>query len=229
MAPRMKITERQSGDVTILDLHGRLVLDDGDTSCVERIDALIRRIAPPHARPALEIDPTAGTVLVRGRRHELSKMELKLLQYFVDHQGDVLTREQLLEIERLRQIIIGASVKPSDPVLDCIARREHQDRHGGASRAQLLANLDPILARQHNVQNDQVIVVEISLRQGLLAIHHDVNGVSFFAQAFGQHPDRIRLVFDQQNARHVGHAGSTIVNVLPVPSLDSTAIRPPCA
>jgi anti-sigma B factor antagonist len=43
MAPRIRITERQSGDVTILDLHGRLVLDEGDTSCVERIDALVRQ------------------------------------------------------------------------------------------------------------------------------------------------------------------------------------------
>ena len=43
MAPRIKISERQIGDVTLLDLHGRLVLDEGDTSCVERIDALVRQ------------------------------------------------------------------------------------------------------------------------------------------------------------------------------------------
>jgi len=39
----MKIVERQVGDVTILDLHGRLVFDEGDTSCVERIDRLTRQ------------------------------------------------------------------------------------------------------------------------------------------------------------------------------------------
>ena len=43
MAPRIRISERQIGDVTILELHGRLVLDEGDTSCVERIDALARQ------------------------------------------------------------------------------------------------------------------------------------------------------------------------------------------
>jgi anti-sigma B factor antagonist len=43
MAPRIKISERQIGEATILDLHGRLVLDEGDTSCVERIDALVRQ------------------------------------------------------------------------------------------------------------------------------------------------------------------------------------------
>lgn len=42
MAPRITISERRIGDVTILDLHGRLVFDEGDTSCAERIDRLIK-------------------------------------------------------------------------------------------------------------------------------------------------------------------------------------------
>jgi two-component system alkaline phosphatase synthesis response regulator PhoP len=63
---------------------------------VARIHALIRRIAP-QAQPGLEIDPAASTVTVRGRRHELSNMELRLLQYFVEHPGAVVSREELLE------------------------------------------------------------------------------------------------------------------------------------
>ena len=43
MTRRLKITERRVGDVTILDLQGRLVLDDGDTSCAEHIDLLVRQ------------------------------------------------------------------------------------------------------------------------------------------------------------------------------------------
>jgi anti-sigma B factor antagonist len=42
MSPRITISERRIGDVTILDLHGRLVFDEGDISCAERIDRLIR-------------------------------------------------------------------------------------------------------------------------------------------------------------------------------------------
>ena len=41
MTRRMKITERRVGDVTILDLYGRLVMDE-DTSCTEHIDLLVR-------------------------------------------------------------------------------------------------------------------------------------------------------------------------------------------
>ena len=42
MSPRITISERRIGDVTILDLRGRLVFDEGDISCAERIDRLIR-------------------------------------------------------------------------------------------------------------------------------------------------------------------------------------------
>ena len=42
MSPRITISERRIGDVTILDLRGRLVFDEGDVSYAERIDRLIR-------------------------------------------------------------------------------------------------------------------------------------------------------------------------------------------
>jgi len=41
MTRRMKIAERRVGDVTILDLQGRLVMDE-DMSCTEHIDLLVR-------------------------------------------------------------------------------------------------------------------------------------------------------------------------------------------
>lgn len=84
MAPRIRITERQSGDVTILDLHGRLVLDDGDTSCVERIDALVRQ---NRVRIVLNLEDvtyidSAGVGLIVSKYVSLRKRggDLKLLR-----------------------------------------------------------------------------------------------------------------------------------------------------
>jgi anti-sigma B factor antagonist len=37
----MTLSERQAGDVTLLDLHGRLVLDDGDSLLRDRVNELI--------------------------------------------------------------------------------------------------------------------------------------------------------------------------------------------
>ena len=39
----MKLTEREVGDVTLLDLGGRLVLDDGETLLRERVSDLVGR------------------------------------------------------------------------------------------------------------------------------------------------------------------------------------------
>ena len=39
----MQISERSAGDVTILDMDGRLVLEDGVTPFVERMNAQIRK------------------------------------------------------------------------------------------------------------------------------------------------------------------------------------------
>lgn len=94
LTARGEVTDRVHG--LRIGADDYLVKPFATMELVARIDALVRRIAP-HAQPGLEIDAPAGTVTVRGRRHELSKMELKLLQYFVDHQGAVLTREELLE------------------------------------------------------------------------------------------------------------------------------------
>jgi anti-sigma B factor antagonist len=38
----MEISERSVGDVTILDLHGRLVVEDGVTPFIDRMNALVR-------------------------------------------------------------------------------------------------------------------------------------------------------------------------------------------
>ena len=39
----MKLTERPAGDVTVLELNGRLVLEDGDTMLRDRVNDLIAR------------------------------------------------------------------------------------------------------------------------------------------------------------------------------------------
>ena len=44
-------------------------------------------------------------------------------------------REELAEIERLHEVVVGAGVEPLDARLDRVARRDHQDRHGAAGIA----------------------------------------------------------------------------------------------
>jgi two-component system alkaline phosphatase synthesis response regulator PhoP len=70
---------------------------------VARVRALLRRQDGPGAqratlqRGSLTIDPAAHSVMVSGRRIELSALEFKLLHYLGSHPGMVFSRDQLLD------------------------------------------------------------------------------------------------------------------------------------
>src|SRR5262249_37530676 len=53
-------------------------------------------------------------------------------------------REQLREGERLRQIVVGASIEPCDAVLDRISRREHEHGRPHTVLAPATADADPV-------------------------------------------------------------------------------------
>jgi hypothetical protein len=65
-------------------------------------------------------------------------------------------RLQLLHVERLHQIVVGAGVQPVDPIADRIARGQHQDRHAIAQPAQPTAHLQAIDPRQTDIEHDRV-------------------------------------------------------------------------
>src|SRR5262249_20388404 len=79
------------------------------------------------------------------------------------------------------------------------ARRQHQNGHTRPARAQIAANFKAILERQHHVQNDQIVVVDTRLMDGLLAVARHVHRIGLFAQPFGQHLSRVGFVLNQQD------------------------------
>jgi DNA-binding response OmpR family regulator len=69
-----------------------------------RIEALLRRAGAPRAAVAgtfgfgeVEVDFRGAEVKRRGERIELSNLELRLLRYLVDHRGEVISRDRLLD------------------------------------------------------------------------------------------------------------------------------------
>ena len=62
-------------------------------------------------------------------------------------------REQLLQRERLRHVVVGAGVEPVDAVLDLVARRQHQHREALPARAQAPADLEPVHAGHQHVED----------------------------------------------------------------------------
>ena len=68
-----------------------------------RVEALLRRSAAPDATPGVvefgdvRLDPRSATVTRGGEPVALSAMEYRLLGFFLEHRGEVLSRERLLD------------------------------------------------------------------------------------------------------------------------------------
>ena len=74
----------------------------GMMEMVSRIRAVLRRSSGTRSKKRLQLgqlymDPSAHTVQVGDRRVELTLKEFDLLQLFLEHPGQVFSREQLLE------------------------------------------------------------------------------------------------------------------------------------
>ena len=65
-------------------------------------------------------------------------------------------RAELLERERLDEVVVGAGVEPLHAVRDRVARGEHQHRRAVAGGAQPAADLEPVGLGHQDVEDDRV-------------------------------------------------------------------------
>src|SRR3954451_24957953 len=64
-------------------------------------------------------------------------------------------REQLLSLERLDEVVVGADVEALDARVECVARGEDEDRRVVLVVAQALRDVDPVEAGEAEVEDDQ--------------------------------------------------------------------------
>jgi len=107
--------------------------------------------------------------------------------------------EELLEVERLGQVIVGSAVEAGHAVVHAAAGGEHQDGDARAAAAQLPAHGMAVLQGQHDIEDDQVVLVDGGKVHGLLAVAGQVHGVGLFAQAFSQETGDAGVVLDKEN------------------------------
>ena len=63
---------------------------------------------------------------------------------------------QLAQPERLGQVVVGAELEADDLVDLVVARRQDEDRHLGAGRAEAAEDLEAVHAGQADVEHDEV-------------------------------------------------------------------------
>jgi hypothetical protein len=116
-------------------------------------------------------------------------------------------RDQLVEGERLGQVVVGAELQPIDPVIDARGRGEHQDP--GAAPGERAADLVAVHHRQVPVEHDHVVGGEAGLGQGGRAVVGDVHRQAGVAQSLGDLPGQRDVVFGHQHPHHTIVPGRT--------------------
>ena len=109
--------------------------------------------------------------------------------------------EQLVHPERLGHVVVGAGVERRDLVRLRVARRQHDDRHA-LHAAQPADHVDAVDAGQPEVEDDDVGMVARREIERLLAVGRGVDVVPARAQVDAQRAQDLRLVVDDQDARH---------------------------
>ena len=108
-------------------------------------------------------------------------------------------RQQLIEAERLRQVVVRARIEPADHVLDGIAGREHEDRGVPPLPPQLARDLEAVLLEEHDVQENDVVVVDVGQHGGLVPVRGDVYHEALFLQALLDESGDLPVVLHDEN------------------------------
>lgn len=112
-------------------------------------------------------------------------------------------RGDLVEVEWLAQIVVGARIQPGNPVGDLVARRQQQDRRGIAPFAQGLEHVEAGPVRQHQVEDQRVELMVPEHGIGLLAAFHGIGVEAADAKPHFQAVAQDRIVLDNQHThRH---------------------------
>jgi hypothetical protein len=111
-------------------------------------------------------------------------------------------RVQLVERERLDEVVVGAGVEPRDAVADLVARGQHEDRRAVAAGAQAAADGEPVDARHADVEHHGVEAAGGQPLQRLGAVRRALDVVALDAEGAAERArERWVVVDDEQPMR----------------------------
>ena len=108
-------------------------------------------------------------------------------------------RRQLLRGEGFGQVVVGPGLEPGDHIVGVVAGGDHHDRHI-ARAAQRSAQLEPVDAREHDVDEHDVGRVAMELLDRLLATLGLVDDPSLVFEGELHRRTDALVVFDGQDA-----------------------------
>ncbi len=131
-------------------------------------------------------------------------------------------RQQLLHVEGLGDVVVGAGVHARHLVAPAVARREDDHRHVAFRAPPLLQHADAVHLRQAGVEDDHVVGFGVAEEEAFLAIEGGIDGVARVGERRDELPVEIAIVLDNQNPQVVPPA-------MPGASGVRTGVCPPSA
>src|SRR5262245_6309728 len=133
-------------------------------------------------------------------------------------------RQQLLDLERLWQVVVGAGIDALDPLRPSATRRQDEHRRLAAGGAPAFQNRETVDLRKAEVENDQVELLGLAAEPGSLTIGSNLDRVSGpLERRHDVRSDR-RLVLGEENAHH---SSSSILRMVAVAASTSTSLSLP--
>jgi len=108
--------------------------------------------------------------------------------------------EELTRIERLCHIVVGAELEADNAVGLAVAGGEEDERDGVAA-AQFAAQREAIIARHHDVEDDDVETTGLQRLEHLLAVAGLRHPHRMLGQEARQHGADLAIVIDDQDMR----------------------------
>jgi hypothetical protein len=152
-------------------------------------------------------------LVLEARELELLALDLHFLRPRVEHdrpadelglrpaarapQQRVDASEQLLDVERLHDVVVGAELQRFDLVLPAVASREHEDRIRLAVGAHLLDQLDAGNRRQAEVDDREIDRILLRVVEALAAVLGTVDGVTRLLELSRERLIQSLIVFDE--------------------------------
>jgi hypothetical protein len=107
-------------------------------------------------------------------------------------------QQELAQVERLRQVVVGGVLEAADAVLVAAERGEHQHRGVVAPPAHRAEHGQAVGAGQHDVEDHRVDAAALQARERLVAPLHELRAVALEAEIVADHLAERSLVLDDQ-------------------------------
>ncbi len=117
------------------------------------------------------------------------------------------SRHQLAGVERLGEVVVGAHLE-ADDAIDVVAfGGQHDHRHGVLRGAQAPADRESVLAREHEVEHDEVVANALQLAVHRRGVGGGVDAEALLGEVALEEVAQPQVVVDHQDLLALLHAG----------------------